>query len=68
MNEVLKQRDRIYGDFGSIAETSQKLKALMGKFYDNADPVCCEAMDMILHKLARMNNTCLLYTSPSPRD
>ena len=54
--KVIEQRSKIYGDFEDIAETSQSLKATMFTAYESNDPVVCEALDMILHKLARIGS------------
>jgi hypothetical protein len=57
MNEVLKQRGRIYGDYEEICITSQQLKNTIFNFYEFSDDIGRETMDMILHKIARMSNT-----------
>jgi hypothetical protein len=51
--KVLEDRKKIYGDFEDVAEISQKLKSVMFNVYEHADPTVREALDMILHKLAR---------------
>jgi hypothetical protein len=56
MNDVLKQRGRIYGDFEKIAKTKYRLTDNIDTFYVFADEVAIEAMDMILHKIARISN------------
>ena len=57
IKKVLKERASRYGEFGELSKTSQELKTLMGEVYLNADPTVCEALDMVLHKLARISNT-----------
>ena len=52
--EVIEQRKEIYGDFKDIAEISQELKKVMFNAYEQSDEVSREALDMILHKLARI--------------
>jgi len=55
--KVLEDRKKIYGDFEDVAEISQKLKSVMFNVYEHADPTVREALDMILHKLARTAST-----------
>lgn len=50
----LKQRSELYGDFSEIANLSQEMKSAMFVAYESNDPVVCEGLDMILHKLARI--------------
>ena len=57
INEVLKERASRYGEFENVAEHSQLLKELWYdsiKVNDNITPAMQEAMEMILHKLARI--------------
>jgi len=54
---IIEQREKIYGDFEDIAETSQKIKDM---FYSSLinDPDCAikESFEMIAHKLSRIIN------------
>lgn len=54
IDEVLKEREKNYGDFASFSFVSQSLKKLtnLGCFDDYQQ----EALDMILHKIARIIN------------
>jgi len=53
---VLKTRGNMYGSFDGIAILSQSIKSLMGLAYENADEPTREALDMIIHKLARVGS------------
>lgn len=63
IEEILAERQTTYGDFSTQAELSQELKRLVKDAY-NARPddqrklqdYQCEALDMILHKIARIIN------------
>lgn len=54
--KVIEERSKIYGDFEDVAKVSQALKATMFTAYESDEPVICEALDMLLHKLARIGS------------
>lgn len=58
IEEVLNQRQSTYGDFTKNAEIAQTLKYFIkqGDSYNNMSVVQCEALDMIVHKIARIVN------------
>ena len=56
MMEIIEKREKVYGSFEDIAKVSQSLKATMFTAYEDNDPVVCEALDMIMHKLARIGS------------
>lgn len=58
VQEVLKQRGEVHGDFVTHAEISQKLKYTVHAVpkWDSMDDYKTEALDMILHKIARVMN------------
>lgn len=55
--KVIEERKKIYGDFKDIAKLSQDIKLMMYKAYNDEEPVVCEGLDMIIHKLARIGST-----------
>jgi len=58
VRETLNQRDKLYGGFANVAETSQALKDIVRENanYENLNPMQREALDMIEHKIARIVN------------
>jgi len=53
--EIVKERNKIYGDFSNIAEVSQKIKDMYYMYNaQELDPVINESIDMVIHKLARV--------------
>ncbi len=55
--KVLEERATIYGTFEGVAEKSQELKTIMEPALNFADNTAKEALEMILHKLARIANS-----------
>jgi len=55
--KVIEERSKIYGDFKDIANLSQNIKSLMFTAYEANEPVVCEGLDMIIHKLSRIGST-----------
>ena len=55
MAKVLEDRQKVYGEFSTIAEISQKLKEIM-YLYSSAELTDyeIEALEMISHKIARI--------------
>ena len=53
--DLLNERGSTHGDFTDNADIAQRLKAVVysGKSYQQRTPVEKEAIDMILHKIAR---------------
>ena len=57
IDKTLKQRQKTHGDFKTHAQISQELKAVLWKYdYQNLSPEQCEALEMIVHKIARILN------------
>lgn len=65
LTETLNDRENLYGDFGTLAEAIQALKALAHKApsWPQMTPVQREAMDMAIVKQCR-----ILYGNPHLRD
>ena len=55
--KVIEERSKIYGDFKDVAKLSQEIKSTMFTAYESDEPVVCEGLDMIIHKLARIGST-----------
>ena len=55
--KVLKERGNMYGSFEGVADKSQELKTIMEPALNFADNTAKEALEMILHKLARIANS-----------
>ena len=55
--KVIEERSSIYGSFEGVAEKSQELKTIMEPALNFADNTAKEALEMILHKLARIANS-----------
>lgn len=58
IDTTLRERDDAYGEFSLQAEISQDLKEVMRHtpLYDDLSPAMVEALEMILHKIARILN------------
>lgn len=58
VRDTLNQRDKLYGGFANVAETSQSLKDVLRENanYENLNPMQREALEMIKHKIARIVN------------
>lgn len=58
VEETIKQRGELYGDFADAAHTMQRLKNAVRshKNWDRLPTYQCEAIDMILHKIGRHIN------------
>lgn len=58
LSDIISQRDALYGGFERQAIMSQSLKSLIqnGRSYHNLTPSQKEALEMILHKIARIIN------------
>lgn len=58
LDEVLSERGSTYGSFVNHAAISQGLKALVehAPSWDRMEPYQVEALEMILHKVARIVN------------
>lgn len=54
MNKTINDRESLYGGFENVARISQELKRVMRPALENADAPVREALEMILHKLARI--------------
>jgi len=54
--EILKQRGFRYGEFKDLAIISQKLKDIVYEVDGVQDKVLIEAIEMIMHKIARIIN------------
>jgi len=58
VRDTLNQRDKLYGGFANVAETSQSLKDVLREHanYENLNPMQKEALEMVQHKIARIVN------------
>lgn len=57
IDKTLKQRQKTHGNFDTHAQISQDLKAVLWKHdYQNLSPSQCEALEMMMHKVARILN------------
>lgn len=56
LNEILTERGSNYGDFKQQGNIAQELKAVMHKYNNNLTLYQKEAIEMILHKIARILN------------
>jgi len=56
LDEILKQRGTVHGDFTDVADVSQQLKAVLqtGKSWNELTAVQKESLEMIMHKAARI--------------
>lgn len=56
VNEMLVERGKTHGDFEAHAAMSQTFKYILrdSKAWDTLDPHMQEALDMIVHKIARI--------------
>ena len=56
VDEILKNRDSIHGDFQKVAETSQSLKAIIAEGENRLPLDMNESLDLICTKIARIAN------------
>jgi hypothetical protein len=56
VEKTLAERGKRYGDFSGHSEISIALKDVVRSYDGNLRPVHKEAIDMILHKIARILN------------
>ena len=63
VGDILEERAKVHGDFAKQAEVSQVLKIRVESFSGPLTDVQKEALDMILHKIARIVVGC-----PNHRD
>jgi len=56
IEETLKERGNRYGAFETHAEIAQDLKMTLNRYGDKLDTVQREALDMAMHKIARILN------------
>jgi hypothetical protein len=56
VDEILKNRDSIHGDYQKVAETSQRLKAVIADTVNQLPLDMNESLDLICTKIARIAN------------
>jgi len=56
IDSTLKDRGEKYGEFRTHAEITQKLKFVVSNYNGRLAPMHQEALDMIMHKIARILN------------
>lgn len=56
LEETLKERGLQYGEFWHHAKIAQDLKAIVARYDDKLMHMHKEALDMIMHKIARILN------------
>jgi len=56
VDEILKNRDSIHGDFQKVAETAQSLKGVIAEGENHLPLDMNESLDLICTKIARIAN------------
>lgn len=56
VDEILKNRDSIHGDFQKVADTAQNLKAIIADSENHLPLDMNESLDLICTKIARIAN------------
>ena len=56
VDEILKNRDEIHGDFQKVAQTAQELKSVIASAENNLPLDMNESLDLICTKIARITN------------
>lgn len=56
VDEILKNRDSIHGDFQKVAETAQQLKGVIADSANHLPLNMNESLDLICTKIARIAN------------
>lgn len=56
VDEILKNRDSIHGDYQKVADTSQRLKAVIADTVNQLPLDMNESLDLICTKISRIAN------------